>query len=62
MISADIAFSTRVRAQVYRAVSGRDAFLEKVWGADFVAKEQAAARKFAEKLAAEREKTAQRKR
>jgi len=52
----------RAHPQVYRAVSGRDAFLEKVWGADFVAKEQAAARKFAEKLGAQREKTAQRKR
>ena len=47
-----LADSTPVPPQFYRAVSGRDAFLERTWGTQFVRREQAAALKSAAALAA----------
>jgi len=47
-------YSKKNRYQVYRFASGRDQFLASVWGAKFVADEQAAARVKAAELAAAR--------
>jgi methionine-S-sulfoxide reductase len=49
-------YQRKNRYQTYRFLSGRDAFLARVWGEDFVKHEQEAAKEFAARAAEERAK------